>query len=281
MAEAPDPILERQYDFRWRHPDREAILGRYATESERITSSLRPRLDVPYGTAPRERADIFPASTPGAPVHLFIHGGYWRAHRKEDYRFVAAAAADAGWATVIVEYDLAPAVTLDHILDEIRRALLWVRARAAGFGGDPTRIVVAGHSAGGHLAAMLALTDWPAIGVPVPAPLCGCLALSGVFDLAPIRATSINADLGLDAAAAARLSPIAHAEIGSVPIALAVGADETQAFLDQTAGFAETLRRQGRDMDPMVLPGRHHYDVVLELARPESVPAAMLRSLAG
>ncbi|BBK34077.1 arylformamidase [Stella humosa] len=270
----PEP-LERQYDFRWRHPDRELILARYATESEQAVRELPAHLDVPYGPGPRERADIFPAPAGVRPIHLFIHGGYWRAHRKEDYRFVAAATAAAGWATVVVEYDLAPAVTIDHIVDQMRRAVAWVHRNAGTFGGDPARLIVSGHSAGGHLAAMMALADWGG-----PPPLRGCLAISGVFDLDPIRATSINADLRLDAAAAARLSPVVHAGSGRVPIALAVGADETDAFLEQSQHFADALASHRWQPPPMVLAGRNHYDVVLELARPDSPLAGTLRSLA-
>src|SRR5690606_20876912 len=133
---------------------------------------------------------------PGSPVHVFIHGGYWRAHRKEDYRFVARAGRAAGAATAVIEYDLAPQVTLDEIVEQVRRAVLWIRAHARAWNGDAARLVISGHSAGGHLAAMMALTDWTARGAPA-GTVHGCLALSGVFDLDPITRTSINDDLRL------------------------------------------------------------------------------------
>jgi arylformamidase len=151
--------LERQYDFRWRHPDRETILERYVAESESVLRHRRAVLDAAYGRGARERVDVFPAERPGAPIHVFIHGGYWRSHRKEDYRFVAEAGRSADMATFVIEYDLAPAVDIDAIVAQVGRAIDWVRLQAEHFNGDPRRLIVSGHSAGGHLAAMLALDD--------------------------------------------------------------------------------------------------------------------------
>ncbi|HKU98164.1 MAG TPA: alpha/beta hydrolase [Vineibacter sp.] len=272
--------LEREYDFRWRHPDREAILARYVSESERVLAGRTGVVDLAYGASPRERIDVFPAERSGAPVHIFFHGGYWRSHRKEDYRFLAEAGRSTGAATFVVEYDLAPQVTLDTILDQARRAILWVRARASDFNGDPARLVVSGHSAGGHLAAMLALTDWTAHGAP-DHTIRGCLAVSGVFDLAPIARTSINDDLKLDAAAILRNSPIHHVRPGHAPITLAYGVGETDAFVRQSCRFAAALAQAGRSHRLMALPALHHYDIVLELGRPDSTLAMALCALLG
>ncbi|HEX2889979.1 MAG TPA: alpha/beta hydrolase [Vineibacter terrae] len=272
--------LEREYDFRWRHPDRETILARYVSESERVLAGRAAVIDLAYGAGARERIDVFPAGQPGAPVHIFFHGGYWRSHRKEDYRFVAEAGRTTGAATFVVEYDLAPQVTLDAIVEQACRAVLWVRARASDFNGDPTRIVVSGHSAGGHLAAMLALTDWTAHGAPGDT-IRGCLAVSGVFDLAPIARTSINDDLKLDAAAILRNSPIHQVRPGHAPITLAYGVGETDAFVQQSCRFAAALVQAGRPHRLMALPALHHYDIVLELGRPDSTLAMALCALLG
>jgi arylformamidase len=280
MVEEISPALEREYDFRWRHPDREEILARYTAESERVLTEGPCHLDLKYGAGPRERLDVFPAPALGAPVHLFIHGGYWRAHRKEDYRFVARAGREAGAATFVMEYDLAPHVTIDHIIEQVRRAVLWIRANAGRFNGDAAQLVVSGHSAGGHLAAMMALTDWTAYGAPAGA-VRGCLAISGVFDLDPITRTSINDDLRLDAAAVRRNSPI-HRIDGSRPlIAVAYGADETDEFVRQSKQFAAALDRAGGSGPLLGLPGLHHYSIVLELARPDTTLALALRALLG
>lgn len=272
--------LEKQYDFRWRHADREAILAQYADESARTVAERRSHLDLFYGPGSRERIDVFPAARAGAPVHVFIHGGYWRAHRKEDYRFVARAGGDGDLVTAVVEYDLAPLVTIADIIAQMRRAIAWVHRRAGDFNGDPARVVVSGHSAGGHLAAMLALTDWPAHGLPADT-LRGCLAISGVFDLAPIARTSIDDDLRLDDAAIAAHSPIHRAAEGKTPIMVAYGADETEEFLRQSREFARALRVAGRPSPLLELTGLHHYNVVLELARPGGALATALRGLLG
>lgn len=272
--------LERQYDFRWRHPDRETLLARYTAESERVLAEGPVLLDLAYGTGPRERLDVFPALSPGAPIHVFIHGGYWRSHRKEDYRFVARAAREDGAATIVIEYDLAPQVALDQIIEQVRRALLWVCEHAHRWNGDAGRLVVSGHSAGGHLAAMMALTDWAAHGAPAGL-VRGCLALSGVFDLDPITRTSINDDLRLDPLAVRRNSPIHHVGRAEALIAIAYGLDETEEFVRQSQAFAASLQRAGRSAPLLALPGLNHYDIVLELARSDSVLAIALRTLLG
>jgi arylformamidase len=280
MTEAVSPALEREYDFRWRHPDREAILARYTVESERVLGEGPHHLDVAYGPGPRERIDVFPAPAPGAPIHLFIHGGYWRAHRKEDYRFVARAGREAGAATFVMEYDLAPHVTLDHIIEQVRRAVLWIAANARGFNGDPRQLVVSGHSAGGHLAATMALTDWAVHGAPA-GTVRGCLAISGVFDLDPITRTSINDDLRLDEAAVRRNSPIHRIGNDWPMIAVAYGAEETDEFIRQSKQFAAALEKAGGAGPLLGLRGLHHYDIVLQLARPDTTLALALRALLG
>jgi arylformamidase len=270
--------LEREYDFRWRHPDREAILARYTAESEAVVRERPAKLDLAYGKGPRERVDVFPAVRARAPVHVFIHGGYWRAHRKEDYRFVARAGdAAGGMATFVIEYDLAPAITLDGIVEQVGCALSWIRKHATDFNGDAARLVVSGHSAGAHLATMLALAD-RAQSVD---GLRGCLAISGIYDLAPIRRTSINDDLRLDADAAARDSPIRYAAAARTPITIAYGLDETSAFHGQSEDFAAALAGQGRSHRLLPLAGLNHYDIVLELARQDSSLAVALAALVG
>jgi arylformamidase len=272
--------LERQYDFRWRHPDRDVILARYTAESERVLAEGPALLDLAYGAGARARLDVFPAPEPGRPIHVFIHGGYWRAHRKEDYRFVARAAREARAATIVIEYDLAPQVALDEIIEQVRRALLWISRNAREWNGDAGHLVVSGHSAGGHLAAMMALTDWTAYGVPAGL-VRGCLALSGVFDLDPITRTSINDDLRLDASAVRRNSPINHVGQSRALIAVAYGVDETDEFARQSQAFAAALEVAGGSAPLLALPGLHHYNIVLELARGDSALAIALRTLLG
>lgn len=263
--------LEREYDFRWRHPDREAILARYTAESDAVARRRRAVLDVAYGKGARERVDVFPAERSAGPVHVFIHGGYWRSHRKEDYRFVAEAGRSAGMTTVVIEYDLAPAVGIDDIVAQVGRAVAWVRDHAERFNGDPGRVIASGHSAGGHLAAMLALAG----------KVDGCLAVSGIFDLEPISRTSIDDDLKLDPAMIGRNSPVHLARPGEAPITIAYGVGETEQFAHQARSFAAALAGVGRRHRLLALPHLHHYDIVLELGRPDSELAMALSGLVG
>ena len=166
-------------------------------------------LDVRYGAGPNMTADLFPAPAAGAPIQVFIHGGYWRAMDKDVHSFPAEGFVAAGGAAVSLNYALAPAVTLDTIVEQCRTAIEWLADNAGRLNGDPDRIFVSGHSAGGHLTAMMLCTDWAARGRPAGL-VKGGTAISGIFDLAPLRETSINDDVRLDAESAARNSPIHH-----------------------------------------------------------------------
>jgi arylformamidase len=275
MLRPPPTWYDAQYNNRARIPEHPAILAHWAEASARALAQPGWTLDLAYGDAPAERLDILrPAHTPsgaGARVLVYIHGGYWRALDKRDHAFVAPPFAQAGALVVLPEYTLCPAVSVDHIVLQMVRALAWVHRHAAAHGGDPGRIVVAGHSAGGHLATMLLACDWRAVAPELPADLVkAALSVSGVYDLEPLRhAPFLAPDLGLTAASALRLSPAAMPPPARGTLVAAVGAQESEEFLRQQDAIAgawgkrvvrETLR----------VPGRNHMDVLHELADPLS-----------
>ena len=233
-----------------------------------------------YGDGPGMTADLFPAPARGAPIQVFIHGGYWRAMDKAVHSFPAEGIVAAGGAAASLNYALAPAVTLETIVEQCRAAVEWIADNADRLGGDASRIFVSGHSAGGHLTAMMLCTDWAARGRPADL-VKGGTAISGIFDLAPLMETSINDDIRLDAAAAARNSPIHHLPAaGGAPLIAAVGAAETAAFIAQNRAFADAWRARGYDATVIETGGLNHYTVVTEMGRPGSaLTAAVLAQM--
>ncbi|MFT3954645.1 MAG: alpha/beta hydrolase [Piscinibacter sp.] len=270
---------DAQYNSRGRIPEHPAILQHWAEASAAARAQRRCVLDIPYGDGERERLDVFPSERRGAPVLVYIHGGYWRALDKGAQSFVAPSFVDAGAMVVLPGYALCPAVTVEHIVLQLTRALAWVWRHAAAHGGDPRRIVVAGHSAGGHLAAMMLRCQWQRVASDLPADLVRrALAVSGVFDLEPLRhAPFLAGDLRLSAADARRLSPAKMPAPAGELIAVA-GGDESEEFQRQNALIA---RAWGRRVVPVceLIAGRHHMNVLHDLADPATRLHALARSM--
>jgi arylformamidase len=265
MSAPSELAFEAEYDIRARHPEHQSIRDEWWTASERARASLSCELEVAYGPAPRQRLDVFPAARSGSPLLVFIHGGYWRSNDKSNYAFLAEPYVAAGAAVVTINYGLAPEVSMAEIVEQTRGALAWLHEHAGACNADPERIHVAGHSAGGHLTAMLMTTDWPARGLPTRLVRGGC-AVSGLFDLAPLIQTSINADIRLDAKSAQRLSPLLHLPAEGGPLVVAVGGEETDEFLRQSRAFAAAWTAKRFPCQHLVLPGFNHYTVLSQLA---------------
>ena len=279
--------LDREYNNRAKVADSADWLARYTREGAATRGVLACRLDVAYGPSPAETLDIFYAGgappAPGArpaPVHVFLHGGYWRALDKADFSFVARAFVTAGAVVVVVNYGLIPAVDMDELVRQCRASIAWVWREAPSFGGDPGRIFVSGNSGGGHLVAMLMATDWPAFaGLPADVIKAGC-GISGLYDLEPIRLCYLNETLRLTPEEARRNSPIHLAPLRSGPLLLAVGGLEGPEYHRQTDELAAAWRQRGLPCEVMDMPGIHHFSVVSQLEDPESELArAILRQM--
>jgi arylformamidase len=270
-----------QYDNRARVPEHPEIFGRWARASALSRDGLSRRLDVAYGSGPNETLDIFPTTDGDAPILVFIHGGWWRAFDKADHSFVAPAFVNAGAMVVVPNYALCPAATIEGITMQIVRALAWTWRHAHLYGGDPKRIVVAGHSAGGHLAAMLLSCDWKAVGADLPRDLVKkALAISGLFDLESIRRTPfLQGDLKLTPASVRKLSPAGFPAPRGILHAVA-GAEESEEFLRQT----EFIQKQwGRKTVPIseALAGLNHFSVLHDLVDPDTRLHRLARELLG
>lgn len=266
--------LDAQYNNRALVPDHGAIIEKWVADSAAIRQRLEARLDLAYGPGARERLDLFPAGTRGAPIFAFIHGGYWQALDKSAFSCLAEPFVAAGANYAAIGYPLGPEAGLDEISASARAALLWLWRNAADFGGDPDRLFVSGHSAGGHLTAMAMTADWAALGRDsggAPADLVkgGC-AISGLYDLEPIRLTYLNEALGMDAEVARRNSPVHNLESASGRLIVTVGDDESDEFRRQQADFVAEWQGRGLPCEVIGQPGHNHFSVLNELAAPES-----------
>jgi arylformamidase len=273
-------FVEREYNLRQAFPDHPQWFARWSAESAAARSRLDSRLDIRYGSGPKQTLDLFPAQSPRG-VLLFIHGGYWRALDKDDHSFIAPAFVDRGVGVVVINYDLCPDVSIAHIVEECRQAVAWLWREGRSQGVPVERLFIAGHSAGGHLVAMLYATDWRRYGVPVDA-IRGGLSISGVFDLEPLIQVSFNADLKLDSGKARAMSPIHCTAEVRAPLLLAVGSGETSEFSRQSWLLWERWPecRPATAHSPLFIADRHHYSVMSELSDRESeLTAATLEML--
>ena len=249
---------------------RDRYVADWARRSEPFRHAPSARLDLRYDAGPRHRLDVFPVDAPGAPMLVHIHGGYWQMFDKDPYAFLAEGLSRAGFTLALVEYTLAPAARLDQIVAEVRRAVAWVIEHAKGFGGDPARVFVSGHSAGGHLTAM-AMTD---------RRVAGGVAISGLYDLEPIRLNYLNDKLRLDAAEAERNSPILHLPAAAAPLVVAVGADELPELVRQSEEYAAAWTARGLPGRYLLVPAHDHFSILEELANPHGAILAALQEMA-
>jgi len=270
--------LEVQYDARATVDDIQPYLDRYRGLTDDAKAHLDCHVDVSFGATPEELMDIFPAG-PEAPAFVFIHGGYWRLLSKDDGGFMAPALARAGIATVAVNYALAPHVPLAEITRQCRAAVAHLWTHAERFGIDRNRIFVGGSSAGGHLTAMVAARNWQADHDLPGTAVAGAIPVSGLFDLEPLRHCHQDAWLSLDDASIAALSPIRHVPDAGCPMLVAWGEHETAEFARQSRDFAAAWAAKGGTVETLEVSGRNHFDVILDLADPDTTLAQRTMAL--
>ncbi len=265
--------LDAQYDLRPIWPDVPQVVAFRETESARVRTRVPGRLDLAYGAAPKETLDVFPPTNGrgAAPALIYIHGGYWQLSDKNDTTYIAPAFLEAGIAFITINYTLAPESDMDGIVAECRRAVAWVWAHADEIGVDRNRLFVAGHSAGGHLTAMMVATDWRSVDPELPAvPFKGACALSGLYDLEPIRLSFLNEKIGLRPEDAARNSPLLLDPLSDVPLILSVGEIETDEFRRQQDELFAAWSAKGLAVEEVAAPGCHHYTIVGHFGDPAS-----------
>jgi len=265
-----DQALEAQYNARAARPDYDDVMEDWIRRSEAFRSSSGGFLDAAYGPGERHRLDIFTADNSG-PTLVYLHGGYWQRGDKSAYSFVAEPFVARGVNVVLMNYSLCPEATVPGITDEVRQGLSWLYRNGSEYGLAATRINLTGHSAGGHLTAMMLATPWNEIGADLPADLVKSgIPISGLYDLEPLRNTTINRAARIDAEAVRTCSPQQLDPAPGARVLAVVGGDETRAFHDQAASLARRWSQAGARVEQYTEPGVDHFDVVNRLADPGS-----------
>ena len=255
------PDAQFQYVEGQARPVFPSLLADYEARGAATVSAQPCTLDLPYGPGMRETFDFFPAAGAAQGTLLYFHAGYWQSRDKAGFRFIAPAVTRRGWHAALVNYPLCPSVSLAALLDAGRPPVPAVAAHAHSLDRCALPLVAAGHSAGGHIAVELALTDWPRTANAAPG-IDGAIALSGTYDLAPQLATTLNQKLGLDAGSAAAHSPLHQARAGMAPALFAVGGAETPAFLDQSTRMHQAWLAAGNRSDLEVVADADHFSLL-------------------
>ena len=245
-------------------------LQQYAERSAQARGLL-PWRELSYGPGRAEVLHFFPAIRPGAPLHVFVHGGYWQELSEAESSFAAPDLVSRGSAFAALGYGLAPRHQLDEIVAMVRKGVLWLYRHAPELGVDPGRVFLSGSSAGAHLVAMCLLEGW------LPTPLRphdivrGATLLSGIYELEPLRHTYVGEAMGLGIDDAARNSPVRHLRPGLPALIVARGSTETEAFADQHSDLVSALVQLGAQVVDLVVPARNHFDLPLSLGDPADV----------
>jgi arylformamidase len=270
---------EVEYNNRARVPEHTEIFARWQREAADYRAKASAEegcaLGMSYGASPRQYVDLFfPEGSGTTPLAMFVHGGYWRSLDPSMFSHMASGLNAHGVAVALAGYDLCPQVSIADIISQIRQACLYLWRR---FG---QRIMVYGHSAGGHLAACMAATDWKSIAADAPADLVPAgYSISGVFDLEPLIHVSMNQELKLDAALARRVSPLQWPVAKTCVFDAVVGSLESSEFLRQSQIIAETWRARGATTRYEAIAGTNHFTIVDALPDPNSAMVDRLAAL--
>ena len=257
--------IDLEYDFARTVPDMEHWIEWYTQESVTARRKLDCTLDVRFGPTVDETVDIFPAKEGGAPLLVFIHGGYWVVCSSKDYSFVANGLVSRGITVVVTNYSLCPKVTISEITRQSRAVIAWLHREAPRFNADPSRIYVAGHSAGGHQVGMLSATDWPGeYGLPNDV-IKGGIPISGVFDLRPLCYSFLQPRLLLTHEVVLRQSPYLNIPRSGPPLLITFGEEETTEFQRQSTEYLQAWRDNGLRGELLVQEGKHHFSAIEEL----------------
>jgi len=256
------PEIDAQYNPSLALSDPTAPGKHFVAMAERARAELPSVLNVAYGPTLEETLDIFPAAQPNAPVFVFIHGGYWRALSSKEFSGVALGLHANGITTVIINYALCPRVTIDEIVRQTRAALAWTLRNIQQHGGDPARVAIGGHSAGGHLTAMALQTEWADDYGLAQDPFVAAIPFSGLFDLEPLRYSYLQPQIQLNEGTIRRNSPAFAVRPCKTPLWITWGGAETTEFARQSALYHEAWQAAGNASELRAVPGANHFTVI-------------------
>lgn len=271
--------IERQFNPRAWAVDVEAQHALRGKLSAAARARLKGEFDVAYGDTPRQALDIYHGGNGKAPIVVYLHGGYWRVGEKEKQAILAEPLVQAGFPVVMLGTDLCPAVSVDAIVAQVMKGIVWTHANAARIGGDGRRIYLYGHSAGAHLAAMALVEDWSRRGLPADL-ICGATLVSGIYDVEPVLHISVNEQIRLTPDRVAALSPQRLPLQRPVPLVFAAGGDEAPGWVALTHEYAAICRQAGCEVEVIIVPHEGHFSTIpMQADAGHPINQAMLRRL--
>ena len=266
-----DPILEKGYNVRLLVDDFDGLISRWSDRSEKFRQNVDSSLNCQYGDGEKDKLDIFRCGEANAPLFIFVHGGYWQRGDKSVYSFVAESFINSGIDVALIGYQLCPVASMTNIVEKIQEAIIWIWRNAENYSISKNRINVSGHSAGGHITGMILATDWQQISSDLPTDLVKTgIPISGLYQLEPLRKTTIADALGLDDVESMALSPHFFEPITTAPILVTLGGTETPEFHWQTDQFVEKWKLHDISLDYHAEPDVDHFGVVERLASKDS-----------
>ena len=266
-----DPILEKGYNVRLLVDDFDGLIEKWSNWSEDFRSNADSSLNCQYGNGEKDKLDIFRCGKPNAPLFIFIHGGYWQRGDKSIYSFVAESFVNSGIDVALIGYQLCPGASMTNIVEKIREAIVWIWNNANDYSISKHRINVSGHSAGGHITGMVLATDWSTISNDLPKDIVKTgVPISGLYQLDPIRETTIADALGLDDKESLALSPHFFEPKTDAPILVTLGGGETPEFHWQTDNFVQQWQSFKAPLDYFAEPKVDHFGVVERISNKDS-----------
>jgi len=260
--------LDLQYNNRFHVPDFENHLKQWESLSRIAEKKYSVIKDIPYGDRSREFLDIYPSSKTGSKTLIFIHGGYWQKFDKSSFHFIAGAFADYDITTVLLNYPLIPSVNMNEVVQSCHKAVDWIHSNISQWNGNTDQIYMAGHSAGGHLAAMLITREKMQGDKTFIKGIC---AISGLYDLIPIQLSNINDVLQMDNEMSIRNSPVLKVPFEFCQLLIAVGSEETDEFKDQSQELYHNWKNRNRSIEYSELPGLNHFSILSSIKDRNSV----------